>query len=191
MSMSMSMSLENQTSSPFFFYKITCREKDNKACYIGKTKNYAIRYSTHKSYSKHSNIKLYQYIREHGGFENFKIEIIHKCICDEKSSIFLELHFINDYRNKGFEMLNIQVPNTYPKQEYNIMKCQEHYAVNTDCECGWVGSKMNYCKHLKNSIKHKKYLFKKIEEQIDKNLCDLSPIMSILDGLNEPEFVTL
>ena len=118
MSMSMSMSSENQTTSPFYFYKISCREKDNKSFYIGKTKNYAIRYSTHKSYAKHSNIKLYQYIREHGGFENFTIEVIHKCVCDEMSSIFLELHFINDYRSKGYEMLNVQVPNTYPKQEY-------------------------------------------------------------------------
>ena len=181
---------ENESVSPFFFYKITCREKENKSCYIGKTKNFYTRVATHKSHCKFSNIKLYQYIRDHNGWENFDIEIIHKCICDEKSSILLEGHFITEYKNKGFEMLNSQNPYFYPRQEYNKKKCQEHYAIEINCECGWYGSKMNYCKHLKNSKQHKNYCLKKIENELNEKLLDISPMLIVLDGLSSPQFVS-
>ena len=185
------MACENESVVPFFFYKITCREKDDKCCYIGKTKNFCNRVACHKSNSKFSNIKLYQYIREHGGFNNFFIEKIHQCICDEKTSILLELPFINEYRSKGFQMLNSQCPNIYEKQEYNKKKCQEHYMVMVDCECGWSGSKMNHCKHLKTSVKHRKYSLNKIENEIENKLFDMSPIMVVIDGMNAPQFVSV
>jgi hypothetical protein len=183
----------NEVEKPtsFTFYKISCREKDNNSCYIGKTTNLNIRYSTHKSNAKYSKLKLYEYIREHGGFDNFKIDVVHHCICDEKTSTMLELYFINEYKNKGFQMLNTNYPNILEKQEYNKIKCQEHYCINVTCECGWIGSKMNYCKHLKNSLKHKNYCLKKIEKEIDSQLLDITPLIIVLDGLESPQFITM
>lgn len=155
-----------EPSIPFYFYKIVCKNSNVNVCYIGKTRDYKNRVSTHKTNSKTSEIKLYQVIRENGGVENFNISIIHKCMCDEKSSIFIELSLIKMYKDKGFQMLNIQMPNNLPREEYNKLKCEEHYAIKQTCNCGWSGSKMNYSKHIKTSKKHREYCISEFEKQL-------------------------
>ena len=121
---------------PYYFYKIVCRDAAIKKCYIGKTKDLKCRSATHKSKSLTCNIKLYQTIREHGGWDNWELALYHKCICDEKASNYIEVVIINQFKEKGYEMLNCQIPVDYAKQEYNKLKCQEHYAVKKECECG-------------------------------------------------------
>lgn len=154
----------------YYFYKIICKDPTINGCYVGKTKDYKNRFSNHKTNSKQSEIKLYQYIRLNGGFDNFNISVIHKCMCDEKSSVYIELSLIKIYKEKGFQMLNMQMPNDYSKQDYNKMKCEEHYAIKQNCKCGWVGSKMNYSKHIKTSKKHREFCITEFEKQISNEL---------------------
>jgi hypothetical protein len=165
----MSVAVEDSFDAvgPYFFYRITCKDSSINVCYIGKTKNFCSRTSVHKTQSKVSETKLYKFIRENGSFDNFDIKVIHKCICDDKSSIYIEISLIKQHKEQGYEMLNIQIPNSYPKQEYNKMKCDAHYAIKKECPCGWSGSKMNYSKHIKTSKKHRDYCIKKFEEQIE------------------------
>lgn len=59
-------------TSTYFYYKI---HKDH-LCYIGKTADPKSRLSTHKSRTQSSNIPLYQTIRDNGGWDQFKFEII-------------------------------------------------------------------------------------------------------------------
>lgn len=59
-------------TSLYFFYKIS---KDD-LCYIGKTADPKSRVSTHKCKSRTSDIALYQRIRENGGWDDFKFEVI-------------------------------------------------------------------------------------------------------------------
>lgn len=158
------------TCYAYFFYKILCKDENIKACYIGKTRDYKNRVSTHKTNTKTSEIKLYQFIRDNGGFENFTISLIHKCMCDEKSSNYIEMSLIKLYRDKGFEILNIQMPNNLPRAEYNKLKCSEHYSIIQKCECGWEGSKMNYSKHIKTSKKHREHCIKEFEKQLEKKI---------------------
>ena len=40
------------------------------------------RISVHKNYCKNKNTKVYSYIRENGGFENFNVEILEEFACD-------------------------------------------------------------------------------------------------------------
>lgn len=68
------------------FYKIQCKNQDVKDIYIGHTTNFVQRKHAHKYsciYDKCSNYncKVYNIIRENGGWDNWKMEIIafHDC----------------------------------------------------------------------------------------------------------------
>jgi len=150
-------------SFTFFFYAITCKDLSIDAFYIGKTIDIKSRIACHKTNSKSSETKLYKFIRENGGIENFNIKIIHKCTCIEKTSIYIEYALIKQYKDQGFQMLNIQVVTSYPLQKYNKEKCGEHYAIKKECKCGWTGSKMNFSKHVKTSLKHHKFCIAEFE----------------------------
>lgn len=146
----------------FFFYKISCKDKSITKCYVGKTINMKQRLANHKTKSKISELPLYVFIRTNGGYDNFDFDILHKCLCNEQTSLFIEKSLI-----KSFDyVLNIQLPYLGENGYYNRNKCREHYKVTTDCECGWSGSKMNLSKHIKTSNKHRKYVVAKLENQV-------------------------
>lgn len=167
----------NDPLNVFFFYKISCKNPDVAKCYIGKTINIKSRIATHKTKSKISELPLYVFIRNNGGFENFKIEILHKCLCNEATSTFIEYSLI-----KSCDTINIQTPFLGDKNNYNKNICKEHYKIKVDCECGWSGSKMNHCKHIKTSKKHREFCIKKFEK-------DLECIMIVKDGSNDNKYV--
>jgi len=56
-------------------YRISCNELPD-FIYIGSTTNFVKRKNTHKCYSTTSECKLYQTIRENGGWDNWRITII-------------------------------------------------------------------------------------------------------------------
>tara|TARA_R110002126_G_scaffold272317_1_gene416466 strand:- start:273 stop:776 length:504 start_codon:yes stop_codon:yes gene_type:complete len=81
----------------YTFYKIF---KNGCESYIGSTKDLKQRISTHKydcntkfikngNKRKHYNKKVYQYIRENGGFDTFDFEVIDKKYCCKKDA---EIH---------------------------------------------------------------------------------------------------
>jgi len=69
---------------------------DNKdLIYIGSTSNFIKRRSDHKSRCNNPkdqahNFKLYRMIREHGGWDNFKCEIIKAYPSQNKKELFIE-----------------------------------------------------------------------------------------------------
>ena len=67
-------------------YKIICLDIDVKEFYIGHTTNIKQRDNTHKqncnpNHSK-SDMNLYKFIREHGGYDNRHMEIIESYKCE-------------------------------------------------------------------------------------------------------------
>jgi hypothetical protein len=52
-------------------YKIYCKNSDITDCYVGSTKNLINRIKQHKTAIKHYKLKLYSFIREHGGIANW------------------------------------------------------------------------------------------------------------------------
>ena len=65
------------------FYKLRHATDNTKDCYVGSTKNFARRKSQHKHSCnnpnrKEYNYKVYNYIRENGGYDNWCIEVIEK-----------------------------------------------------------------------------------------------------------------
>ena len=71
------------------FYKIRCKNPDIKDVYIGHTTNFVERKRAHKhscTYENNSNYncKVYNIIRQYGGWDNWKMEIIAFHECDDQ-----------------------------------------------------------------------------------------------------------
>lgn len=67
------------------YYKITCNDSSIKDVYVGRTNNFINRKTSHKSSCNDPkdrcyNLKVYKYIREKGGWTNWKMEIIEEGI---------------------------------------------------------------------------------------------------------------
>ena len=83
----------------FVIYKISHLDSDNS--YIGSTCNFSSRKSHHKKNVSNKVAKsywsrLYRFIRDNGGFEAFKMEIIDSYPCNTHSAGKLrEQHFID------------------------------------------------------------------------------------------------
>ena len=54
-------------------YKIVCKDEELNYIYVGHTTDFTKRKSGHKTKSRTSELKLYKTIREHGGWDNFKM----------------------------------------------------------------------------------------------------------------------
>jgi hypothetical protein len=65
-------------------YKIVCKDEELDYVYVGHTTNWTKRKNKHKSMSLNSGIKLYQTIRENGGWDNFKMILIETFSCNNK-----------------------------------------------------------------------------------------------------------
>jgi hypothetical protein len=64
-------------------YKIVCKDINIKECYVGQTTNFSKRKYNHKSdcsniNSKHSNVYIYQFIKENGNWDNWDMIEIEK-----------------------------------------------------------------------------------------------------------------
>ena len=136
----------------YVFYLIKCKDLEVKETYIGKTVDFQQRKSIHKYHFLTGNCKLYQCMRANGGWDNWTIEPVHRIICSQETSCFLEESLMLRYGTT----LNMHRQYNYAKQSYNKGKCKEHYAVRITCPCGWEGSKMNKTHHL-GSKKHIKW----------------------------------
>ena len=99
-------------------YKLVCLDTTYPEVYVGSTTNLKQRKSNHKSKcynenAKQYNYKIYQYIREHGGWENFaKIEI-EKFPCENKRQLELREEF---WRKELGATLNGQQAFTTPEE---------------------------------------------------------------------------
>lgn len=81
-------------------YQIYCKNPDITDCYIGSTKDYLRRKSDHKTNCrnknrKQHNYKLYKFIRENGGFENWNFKILNQVKYHEELRFFQEQAYIN------------------------------------------------------------------------------------------------
>jgi len=106
--------------SKTIIYRIVCKNLDVTDCYIGHTTNFTNRKYLHKSdcnneNSKSYNLKVYQFIRDNGGWDNWSIIEIEKFPCnDVNEALKRERYNIELYNAK----LNMTIP-TRTQKEYN------------------------------------------------------------------------
>jgi len=70
-------------------YKIVCNNLSIKESYVGHTTDMTKRKCSHKSHcnnekDKKHNLKIYQIIRENGGWENWNMVLVEKFPCEDK-----------------------------------------------------------------------------------------------------------
>lgn len=81
-------------------YKIFCRDPSIKELYIGHTTNFVNRKYAHKISCKNCNSKLYTFIRENGGWDNWKILIIDDVECNNfEEARKVEQNYIDKYNS--------------------------------------------------------------------------------------------
>lgn len=122
------------------FYKIVCKNLNITDLYVGHTTNFRQRKTNHKSrcnneLSKFYNLRIYTFIRENGGWENWDMIIIHRQSCiDVNDAKAVERGYIESLS----ATLNCYIPSTYiqayrtgnkdDQREYN----QAYYAENKE-----------------------------------------------------------
>lgn len=163
----------------YIFYKIVCLDKDLDLCYVGSTANWKARNCEHRlncnyESSKKYNIKLYQTIRENGGWDNFKmIQIDTREQLNKREAEAIEEEYrqqlranmnsrrcfiteeqekeLNKERCKNYRKNNIDVRIKADKDYYeeNKDKILAKMKVKVECECGCIVRKSDLAKHRK------------------------------------------
>ena len=162
------------------FYKISCKDTDVTDLYVGHTTNFVQRKYAHKrSCNTESDanygLKVYKVIRENGGWDNWKMEIIGFNECND--------HYeARKIEQKYFESLNANLNSVPPmpkrkvrgnkKVPSNISSEQQ----TNDCfkclHCNFSTSKQsNYNMHL-NTTKHKNKVANAEISSLQCNLCE-------------------
>jgi hypothetical protein len=105
------------------FYKIHCKNPDVKDVYIGHTTNFVQRKCAHKQSCTHENnsnynCKVYNIIRQYGGWDNWKMEIIafHDCE-DHYTARKLEQKYFEEYNATMNSIEPLPKPKTIPQPE--------------------------------------------------------------------------
>jgi len=70
------------------FYKLVCKDLSIKDCYVGHTTDFNSRRRGHKTTCNNTNAKnynlfVYQFIREHGGWDNFDMIAVERTSCSD------------------------------------------------------------------------------------------------------------
>jgi hypothetical protein len=148
--------------SKTIFYRIVCNDLNITDCYIGHTTNFIKRKQHHKSdcnkeTNKNYKFKVYQFIRENGGWDNWSMIMIEQISCENlNEACKLERKFIEEYK----ATLNIVIPTRTKKEWYidNIDKSKEWYINNIDKKKEY--SKEYYNKNIDKMKEQKKEYLK-------------------------------
>jgi GIY-YIG catalytic domain len=107
--------------SKCMFYRLVCRDISVRECYVGQTCNEVKRRNKHNSCcnnekSPSHNYFVYQFIREHGGWQNWQLLVHEKLpMNNEVEAAIRERFWLEHYKAK----LNKCVPSR-TKAEYNV-----------------------------------------------------------------------
>ena len=119
--------------SKTIIYKLVCNDLSVTDCYVGHTTNWIKRKGMHKSNCcnekyKYSNLKVYQFIRENGGWDNWNMVQIEEHCCNNKREAGLRERY-------WYEQLNGTLNSQYPsrtQKEYQKEYAVEYYHTNEE-----------------------------------------------------------
>lgn len=154
----------------YIFYTFICNDPNITDCYVGSTKAFRERKSTHKSHcnnetSKKHNLKIYQTIRANGGWDNWNMKPI-----DTKFCTTLEAHIhetklmeerqstLNIYKaylsEEEFKKQRKEQRKEYYEQNKDAInaRSKEYYEQNRDAICA---KKKEYNEQNKDAINAK------------------------------------
>jgi hypothetical protein len=160
------------------FYKISCKDVNIKELYIGHTTNFVQRKHCHKQICNNEknanhNLKVYKCIRDNGGWNNWKMEIIGFRECYD--------HYeARKIEQKYFESLNATLnsiePFPKPKPRPETIAKEKTETNNWNCDtCGTICQTEKQFLIHQESNKHKRNLNheKKMPKNALKFLCEV------------------
>ena len=144
-------------------YKFVCNDIHITDVYIGHTTDFTKRKNSHKSRCNNEtnskyHLKIYQTIRENGGWDNWSMVEIEKYKCNDNNEATARERYWHEQLNAN---MNIQVPNRN-KKEYdndNRVIISEKAKTTYTCECGSICRIGEKSRHNKR-IKHLEYIKK-------------------------------
>lgn len=151
----------NDFTKEVIFYMIKCNDLELTDVYVGATFNFDNRKSQHKQSSLTNPFKIYQYIRDNGGWSNFNMNCIDRRVCKDMLEVRQhEQSLIDNYNAtlntiKAFRKETRQEADhlTYVKHaEKYKQKHREYRAKNKD-KCAEHGRQYR----MKNAEKVKAY----------------------------------
>lgn len=133
-------------------------------CYIGSTSNPDKRFKEHhrillkcnilQGYKRFQNMKLYQYIQENGGWDNFKCEVVFELESSNNKEVFeCERNYINQYN----ACLNLKMPYIDDDERREKLK---------------IKSSKYYNKKRSEILEQKKSYYEKNRDKIKNNMLD-------------------
>jgi len=173
-------------------YKIVCNDPNITECYVGSTTNFSQRKYSHKSHCNNENdtkynIYVYQFIRDHGGWDNWEMVEIEKYECNDNNELKArERYWIEQlktmlnkttplrlgaeyYQDNSVEIRHRQQERyVIKKNEINELnnknyqdKYKEKYNQKKKCECGAnIGSRYILSQRHISSNKHQEFINK-------------------------------
>jgi hypothetical protein len=165
--------------SKCLIYKICCKDPTITDIYVGHTTDLRRRKNCHRTRCNNENDKkyncnVYQFIRDHGNFDNWEIIVLEKYPCNNANEARLrERYWLETLQ----ATLNIVIPSRTLQQwtddNKNIIneKKRKYREKNKkkneqiECECGSKYIKSSQARHLKTE-KHLKYLKYLINQDI-------------------------
>ena len=105
---------EEDYTLAFSMYKIVSKNSDLKYCYVGHTNNYNRRYKDHKTAALDilnikSHQKLYQTIRDNGGWDEWDMIEIEKYKCKDKLEVRIREQELIKEHNANLNTLNAYI----------------------------------------------------------------------------------
>ena len=143
--------------SKSIIYKIVCKDPEVKECYVGSTTDLTRRRQGHKNTcnnvnDKRSDLYVYRFIRENGGFDNWEVVKIEDYPCENRE----DLHKRERY---NLETLKASLNTVIPSRKEKEQK-KEYYLKNRD-------------KFIEYTRKHQKQFYEKAKKHLkEKVMCD-------------------
>ena len=137
----------------YTIYKLCCDDTDK--FYVGSTKNRKERVRRHREASKVETSKVYQTIREFGGWENWRMVNIEEYECDgkreaEKREEYWRLNLKADLNSQRCYM-TLEDKIQYEKERYAFFENHTYVKgpLPFECKCGSICANWNKSRHLK------------------------------------------
>jgi len=151
-------------------YKLCCKDPNITDIYIGSTTNMRNRKNRHKSCCNNPNdqrynLKVYKFIRENGGWDNWDLILVEYVNCNSKQELLKEERVVIELLKSN---LNSHIPTRTMKEWYEEHKEQlQEYSKNyyNEKKTKLIEKQKNYDKKNKEQIKE----YKKIYREKNKN----------------------
>ena len=168
-------------SKEIIFYIIKCNDVEKTEIYVGSTFNFVKRKTRHRSNCinpnmKNHNIKVYVYIRENGGWDNFNMTMLDRKVCiDMLEARKYEQTLITQYKANlnSRKAFGAETKKEY-KSQYDLehKEEQKQYRIEND-EKIKERKKQDYIKNLtKIKEKGKQYRLENVEKLKEKKKQD-------------------